>query len=186
MGQALNHPTQGAAVLVPKRRFELRKLLAWCLIGPANPVPWIIMIGLDAHVSPFGAVASLTIWPCCLGAAIALSRLKRRQLSETKLLNFTFAWAFRTIPIYMLTIGVWLLIAMPLLSGGIAATDLREQLIILVVAAIMYLPFGFLFGSIPAVIAGACAYLVVRFTLFEPLTPRAATLSQIPAANSAQ
>lgn len=186
MGQALYHPTQGAANLVPKRRFELRKLLAWCLIGPANPVPWIIMIASDAHISPFGAVASLAIWPCCVGAAIALPRLKRRELSGIELFEFIFAWAFLTIPIYMLTIGIWLFIAMPVLSGGFAAVDFVEQSLILIVYALLYLSFGFIFGSIPAVIAAACAYLVVRFTLFERITPPVATLSQIPAANSAQ
>lgn len=170
-------------LLRPKPAFHSRKLLAWSLIGPFNLLPWMIMIASDSRLSLFGFVAVISIWPCCVGGAIALARLKKSERTRTELLEFSVSWALLTIPIYLFVLGLWLMIVFPLATGQISIFELGEPLARVLIFGFLYLPFAFLIGAIPAFTAALCAYFVTRFVLFDANRPAAKPLPS-PVANS--
>lgn len=170
--------------LRPKQSFGRRKLLAWTLIGPLNPIAWALIFVIEQRLTMFGFTAFFTIWPCSIGAAIALMRLRARERSHFGLMEFTTAWTLLTIPIYAFLTGVGFFLVLPAFDGGYANIDLAGQLAGLGMYTIIVLPFACLMGAYPAICGGAFAYFTTRTVLFERVSRPAATPLQIQVASS--
>lgn len=161
--------------LRPKRNFGWRKLIAWSLIGPLNPLAWGLIYVIEQRLTLLSFVALLTIWPCSLGAAIALMRLKSRERTHFDLMEFTTAWTLLTVPIYAFLLGVCFFFILPAFDGGFADIDLSEQLAGLAMYSVFVLPFACLIGAYPAIWGGAYAYFTTRTVLFERVSRPNAT-----------
>ena len=172
--------------LRPKQNFGRRKLLAWTLIGPLNPIAWALIYVIEQRLTIFSFTAFFSIWPCSLGAAIALMRLPSRERTHFDLMEFTTAWTLLTVPIYAFLVGVCFFFVLPAIDGGFADIDLGEQLAGLGMYTIIMLPIACLMGAFPAIWGGAFAYFTTRTVLFERVSRPTATPSQIQVASSGQ
>lgn len=168
------NPTFAPGKLRPKRRFGERKLLAWLLIGPLNPLSWILIFVIEDWLTPFGVVGFFTIWPCSLGAAILMLRLRETETTHFKLQEFTSGWTVLTIPLYAFVVGVWFFLVWLPYEDADQGFDFAQQLGYLGGYTLIGLPFAWLIGGIPAMCAGIWAYLTARTVLFEPTSRPAA------------
>lgn len=170
--------------LIPKANWSVRKVAVWLIVGPLNPLSWTIIVWLDDQLS--GLVAALTIWPCCLGAAIGLLRLKHAQIGMTKLSKFVTGWTLLTLVIYtfVLICGGTLYFQVAA-AGGVEIAHLVGVLIALLYALIA-LPFAFMYGGVPAIYAGLMSYWIIRWVLYETPSPPSATPSPSPVASLEQ
>ena len=170
--------------LIPKANWAVRKGAVWLIVGPLNPLSWMIIVWMDDQLS--GLIVALTIWPCCLGAAIGLMRLKHAEIGVTKLSEFVTGWTLLTLVIYtfVLVCGGTLYFQAAA-AGGVELTHLVGVLVALPYALIA-LPFAFMYGGIPAIFAGLMSYWVIRRVLYETPSPSSATPSPTPVASSGQ
>jgi predicted outer membrane lipoprotein len=145
-------------ILVPKSDFVSRKVWAWVLLGPANPVFWVLTFPFQGHFNPFSMLGFFTIFPCALGIGLVLLRTKSQDIEQGKLFGRTIAWAFATIFWYALAVTA-LMFAPQAFSGGSVAT---------LAGALLYvMPFAYILGCIPAIVFALISAAVLERMLFE-------------------
>ncbi len=152
---------------VPKPNFGVRKFWIWLILGPVNPISWALIFYFERSPNLFGVTAFATFWPCGLGAAIGLWRLKRRHIHSSYLAGFVSTWAFLTIPVYTFAVACLGSVYFSVLDAGKLEIAHLQIMLLGFAYGLFMLPFAFIFGVMPAIAAAILSYWMIRWFLFD-------------------
>ena len=148
----------------PKLGFGWRKLMAWALIGPLNPVTVGLMIAESAEPFYFGAAGFLLWWPSILGAAIGLWRLPSNAIREGEFTQHTIVWAFMTIPIYTLSLSLVFGVG-EVVGQEVPAAS--AEILRAAISGVVMMPFAMVIGFPAALYGTLFGYVFGRLILYD-------------------
>ncbi|GEM_PF-4985799 len=164
-------------MLVPRDRFEQRKLLVWCLVGPLHPV--FIFSFFFAEREMMLAMAFGFAIPASLIGAFELFCLKPQTYERGALTLKTFNAMLIGIPVYTFIIGAGYLV-FGMLTAVVPSMGFTDT-----VAFLFYFLFfmiaGFIVGIIPGILTLPYASVLLAHIAFKrtddvPELPQTGTL----------